>query len=147
MKVDFGLKINHLEIFPIDIIFCYGNTDSLLNYTNTNNFKNDLDNCFNYSESEQRELKDAIVEAINNFKESLGFATIVSDNIILMYVNYLPTSVEKTSYIIHELSHCTSFIFDIIGAKHKDSTDEFYSYILGYLYKLFMKAFEDGKYI
>lgn len=37
------------------------------------------------------------------------------------------------SILVHELTHCVSFIFESIGMPHTSDSDEAYAYLLGYL--------------
>ena len=77
-------------------------------------------------------------------KNSVGIFTYNEEsNTYTIWLPQEPDTIAWESVLLHEINHAVFYLFDNLGMKHTQESDEAYSYLSEYLYVEIMSKLED----
>jgi hypothetical protein len=110
-----------LHIYPFDVLVSVGQTDKefeklLSKYGVLNDFKYQMDNT-----------------------TRVGKFVMFGDSRVVLRFKYYPTTPKIIATVSHESQHAVFAMFDVIGIKFSQESEESYTYTTGYLVEEILK--------
>lgn len=61
-----------------------------------------------------------------------------------IWLRRIPVSIDEIASLVHEIEHCVFYLFQYLGMKHSDDSEEAYAYANEYLFREIMTKSEES---